>query len=82
MKSLLCKSPPLAARLLHTNLFCLVVLLYDDCSTGRDELLETAMALHDVAMKDDYFVSRKLAPNVDFWRFAHFLFISSVVLSS
>lgn len=35
--------------------------------TGRDELLETAMALHDVAMKDDYFVSRKLAPNVDFW---------------
>ena len=25
------------------------------------------MALHDAAMKDDYFVSRKLAPNVDFW---------------
>jgi hypothetical protein len=37
------------------------------CSTGKDELLETAMALHDAAMKDDYFVSRKLAPNVDFW---------------
>jgi citrate synthase len=36
-------------------------------STGKDELLETAMALHDAAMKDDYFVSRKLAPNVDFW---------------
>lgn len=36
--------------------------------TGRDELLETAMALHDAAMKDDYFISRKLAPNVDFWR--------------
>lgn len=35
--------------------------------TGKDELLETAMALHDAAMKDDYFVSRKLAPNVDFW---------------
>ncbi|KAF8339559.1 peroxysomal citrate synthase [Cantharellus anzutake] len=35
--------------------------------TGKDELLETAMALHDVAMKDEYFVSRKLAPNVDFW---------------
>ncbi|KAJ7067036.1 peroxysomal citrate synthase [Mycena amicta] len=34
--------------------------------TGKDELLETAMALHDAAMKDDYFVSRKLAPNVDF----------------
>ncbi|KAJ7650174.1 peroxysomal citrate synthase [Roridomyces roridus] len=34
--------------------------------TGKDELLETAMALHDAAMKDEYFVSRKLAPNVDF----------------
>ncbi|KAL4252258.1 Citrate synthase [Abortiporus biennis] len=34
--------------------------------TGRDELLETAMALHDAAMKDEYFVKRKLAPNVDF----------------
>ncbi|KAF7374819.1 Citrate synthase [Mycena sanguinolenta] len=34
--------------------------------TGKDELLETAMALHDAAMKDDYFISRKLAPNVDF----------------
>lgn len=29
------------------------------------------MALHDAALKDDYFVSRKLAPNVDFWRYAH-----------
>jgi citrate synthase len=37
------------------------------CSTGKDELLETAMALHDVAMKDEYFIKRKLAPNVDFW---------------
>ncbi|KAF7965257.1 hypothetical protein HWV62_44872 [Athelia sp. TMB] len=36
-------------------------------STGKDELLETAMALHDAAMKDEYFTSRKLAPNVDFW---------------
>ncbi|KAK7690677.1 hypothetical protein QCA50_005776 [Cerrena zonata] len=36
--------------------------------TGRDELLETAMALHDAAMKDEYFIKRKLAPNVDFWR--------------
>ena len=35
--------------------------------TGQDELLETAMALHDAAMKDDYFISRRLAPNVDFW---------------
>lgn len=35
--------------------------------TGKDELLETAMALHEAAMKDEYFVKRKLAPNVDFW---------------
>lgn len=35
--------------------------------TGKDELLETAMALHEAAMKDEYFTSRKLAPNVDFW---------------
>ncbi|KAG8970535.1 hypothetical protein FRC03_006664 [Tulasnella sp. 419] len=35
--------------------------------TGKDELLETAMALHDAAMADEYFTSRKLAPNVDFW---------------
>lgn len=25
------------------------------------------MALHEAAMNDDYFISRKLAPNVDFW---------------
>ncbi|KAH9959592.1 peroxysomal citrate synthase [Russula dissimulans] len=35
--------------------------------TGKDELLETAMALHDAAIKDEYFVQRRLAPNVDFW---------------
>ncbi|GAA5885166.1 hypothetical protein JCM6882_007257 [Rhodosporidiobolus microsporus] len=35
--------------------------------TGTDELLETALALRDAALKDDYFVSRKLAPNVDFF---------------
>ncbi|KLO12750.1 peroxysomal citrate synthase [Schizopora paradoxa] len=34
--------------------------------TGKDELLETAMRLHEVAMKDEYFIKRKLAPNVDF----------------
>jgi hypothetical protein len=25
------------------------------------------MALHDAAIKDEYFVKRRLAPNVDFW---------------
>jgi citrate synthase len=29
--------------------------------------METAMALHDAAIKDEYFVKRQLAPNVDFW---------------
>ena len=28
-------------------------------STGKDELLETAMCLHDVAMKDEYFIKRR-----------------------
>jgi len=35
--------------------------------TGKDELLDTAMALHDAAIKDEFFIKRKLAPNVDFW---------------
>ncbi|KAF5367414.1 hypothetical protein D9758_003612 [Tetrapyrgos nigripes] len=34
--------------------------------TGKDELLETAMALHEAAMNDEYFIKRRLAPNVDF----------------
>ena len=45
-------------------------------STGKDELLETAMALHEAAMKDDYFIKRKLAPNVDFW-YVHPLYLGS-----
>lgn len=39
--------------------------------TGKDELLETAMALHDAALKDEYFIKRKLGPNVDFWYVMH-----------
>ncbi|GAA6006232.1 hypothetical protein JCM10207_000570 [Rhodosporidiobolus poonsookiae] len=35
--------------------------------TGRDELLDTALALRDAALADEYFVSRKLYPNVDFF---------------
>lgn len=42
-------------------------------STGKDELLETAIALHQAAMKDEYFIKRRLAPNVDFW-YANFRF--------
>ena len=36
--------------------------------TGRsDKLLDIAMRLEELALKDDYFVSRKLYPNVDFY---------------
>lgn len=34
---------------------------------GRDPLIEVAKALQDAALQDEYFVSRKLYPNVDFW---------------
>ncbi|NNM50909.1 MAG: citrate (Si)-synthase [Pseudomonadales bacterium] len=33
----------------------------------QDPQLELAMKLEDIALKDDYFVSRKLYPNVDFY---------------
>ncbi len=32
-----------------------------------DELLDIAMGLEEIALSDDYFVSRKLYPNVDFY---------------
>ncbi|MEQ1788074.1 MAG: citrate synthase [Acidimicrobiales bacterium] len=35
--------------------------------TGKNPLLDIALALEDVALSDDYFVSRKLYPNVDFY---------------
>ena len=34
---------------------------------ARDELLELAQELEAVALSDDYFLSRKLYPNVDFY---------------
>ncbi|MBI4365089.1 MAG: citrate synthase [Candidatus Latescibacteria bacterium] len=34
---------------------------------GVSRLLEIAMKLEEIALKDDYFVSRKLYPNVDFY---------------
>jgi hypothetical protein len=37
------------------------------------------MALHDAAMKDEFFVKRNLAPNVDFWRSVR---ATSVLVSS
>jgi citrate synthase len=35
--------------------------------TGRNPLLETALELERIALEDDYFVSRRLYPNVDFY---------------
>jgi citrate synthase len=35
--------------------------------TGHNDLLDIALKLEEVALADDYFVSRKLYPNVDFY---------------
>ena len=35
--------------------------------TGRSPLLDTALELERIALEDDYFVSRRLYPNVDFY---------------
>jgi len=35
--------------------------------TGRNPLLDIALRLEDVALNDEYFTSRKLYPNVDFY---------------
>ena len=35
--------------------------------TGKNPLLDIALKLEDVALSDDYFISRKLYPNVDFY---------------
>jgi len=35
--------------------------------TGREDLIDIAMALEKVALTDEYFVKRKLYPNVDFY---------------
>jgi citrate synthase len=34
---------------------------------GRNPMLDIALELEDIALNDDYFVSRKLYPNVDFY---------------
>ena len=34
---------------------------------GGDELLDLAMKLEEIALADDYFIERKLYPNVDFY---------------
>lgn len=37
------------------------------CPAGRDPLIDVALALEAAARSDDYFVKRKLYPNVDFF---------------
>ena len=39
----------------------------DELGIKDDPLLDLAMALEKIALEDDYFVSRKLYPNVDFY---------------
>jgi len=34
---------------------------------GNNPLFELSLRLEEIALKDDYFVSRKLYPNVDFY---------------
>ena len=36
-------------------------------STKSEPLLEIALKLEEIALKDDYFVEKKLYPNVDFY---------------
>jgi citrate synthase len=35
--------------------------------TGRNPLLDVALKLEEIALADDYFISRRLYPNVDFY---------------
>ena len=35
--------------------------------TGRNPLLDIALELEKIALEDEYFISRKLYPNVDFY---------------
>jgi citrate synthase len=35
--------------------------------TGKNPLLDIALKLEEVALSDEYFLSRKLYPNVDFY---------------
>jgi len=41
--------------------------LLRDLDTGNEPLFEIAVQLEDIALKDDYFIERKLYPNVDFY---------------
>lgn len=36
-------------------------------TVGREPLIDVAIALRDAALKDEFFIKRKLFPNVDYW---------------
>ncbi|MBS1211998.1 MAG: citrate synthase, partial [Proteobacteria bacterium] len=38
-----------------------------ETTEGTDPLLEIALKLEEIALSDDYFIERKLYPNVDFY---------------
>ena len=38
-----------------------------DLVTGKNPLLDIALKLEEVALSDEYFISRRLYPNVDFY---------------
>ena len=42
-------------------------LMRETCGLHDDPLFKLAMALEKIALEDDYFVSKKLYPNVDFY---------------
>lgn len=54
---------------MHNKLLSLSFQVAEDVFqlAGRDPLIEIAIALQDAALSDDYFISRKLYPNVDFY---------------
>ena len=41
--------------------------LLEEIDTVDQPLFDTAMQLEEIALKDDYFIERKLYPNVDFY---------------
>jgi citrate synthase len=41
--------------------------VFDELGLEKDPLLELALELERIALEDDYFVERKLFPNVDFY---------------
>jgi hypothetical protein len=51
------------------------------CTTlhATEPLIEIAVALEKVALSDEYFIKRKLYPNVDFYRYVETVFAFHVV---